>query len=91
MLAALAPTLQGGEVLHSQSVTVHLGESAIAEPLAQLQAAHPEVDIGSYPFNREGRYGTTLVARATDAQRLNEVVAALRTIIVKAGGEPLEP
>lgn len=90
MLAPLAPTLQGGEILHSRSVTAHLGESAIAEPLAQLQAAHPTVDIGSYPFNRAGRYGTTLVARSTDAQRLDEVTEAVKAIIVKAGGEPLE-
>ena len=88
MLDALLPLLEGGDVVQSRSVTVYLGESAIAEPMRALQADYPDVDIGSYPFNRDGRFGTTLVARSTDAQRLDEVMAKLARIIVAAGGVP---
>jgi len=89
MLATLQSKLEGGAVLQSRSVTVYLGESAIANPLSQLQAAHPEVDIGSYPFSENGRFGTTLVVRGTDAARLDEMVEALKTLIVRAGGTPV--
>jgi len=88
MLATLERTLVGGAVLQSRSVTVYLGESAIAEPLANLQRAYPSVEIGSYPFTRENGYGTTLVVRATDPAVLDEVVEKLKALIVAAGGEP---
>jgi molybdenum cofactor synthesis domain-containing protein len=91
MLAALKDRLVGGAVLKSKSVGVFLGESAIADALGKLQDAYPAVEIGSYPFQREGRYGTTLVARSTDARLLDEVVHKIEALIVAAGGEPIRP
>ncbi len=90
MLETLERSLEGGAVLQSRSVTVCLGESAIAEPLANLQRAHPDVEIGSYPFTRENGYGTTLVVRATDSAVLDAVVEELKALIVAAGAEPVE-
>lgn len=89
MLATLAPMLSGGDVLHSRSVTVYLGESAIAAPLAKLQQAYPAVEIGSYPFQRDDRYGTTLVMRCADVELLGEVTERLKELIVAAGAEPI--
>jgi molybdenum cofactor synthesis domain-containing protein len=89
MLASLQFKLKGGAAIESRSVTVFLGESAIAEPLRQLQADYPAVDIGSYPFNREGRHGTTLVTRSTDVALLEEVKAKLAQLIVEAGATPV--
>lgn len=88
MLASLESYLVGGAVVQSRSVTVYLGESAIAPQLSALQAEYPTVDLGSYPFQREERYGTVLVARGTDAAQLDEVVAKLGAMIVAAGGTP---
>jgi molybdenum cofactor synthesis domain-containing protein len=88
MLPNLESRLKGGAVLQSRSITVYLGESAIAAPLSRLQAEHPEVDIGSYPFNRDGRYGTTLVMRSTDVQLLDIVKTKLAALIVNAGAQP---
>jgi molybdenum cofactor synthesis domain-containing protein len=88
MLATLASKLVGGAVVQSRSVTVYLGESAIAEPLRQLQEDYPGVELGSYPFTRDGRFGTTLVARSTNAAQLEEVVSKLSAMIIAAGGEP---
>jgi molybdenum cofactor synthesis domain-containing protein len=89
MLATLETKLSGGAVLQSRSVTAYLGESAIADPLAKLQDAYPAVEIGSYPFDRAGRYGTTLVLRCSDVALLSEVTEKLKAIIVKGGAEPL--
>jgi molybdenum cofactor synthesis domain-containing protein len=88
MLPNLATRLKGGAVLQSRSITVYLGESAIAAPLSKLQADYPEVDIGSYPFTRDGRYGTTLVMRSTDVQLLDTVRTKLAELIVTAGAQP---
>jgi molybdenum cofactor synthesis domain-containing protein len=89
MLATLQAKLQGGAVLQSRSVTVYVGESAIAEPLGQLQSMHPDIDIGSYPFNEAGRFGTTLVMRGTDSAKLDQVQEQVRAMIVQAGATPV--
>ena len=80
----------GGSVVRSCSVTAYLGESQVATGLAVLQEQHPEVDIGSYPFSRDGRYGTTLVIRGTDTAELNEVLDAVAGLIRAGGEEPVD-
>jgi molybdopterin-biosynthesis enzyme MoeA-like protein len=89
MLSTLETRLIGGAVLQSRSVTAYLGESAIADPLAKLQREYPDVEIGSYPFDRDGRYGTTLVLRCSDVGRLAEATEKLKAIIVAVGAEPI--
>ena len=88
MLNTLQPMLTGGPVLQSRSLTTYLPESTIAVALGALQAAHQEVDIGSYPFEKDGRYGTTLVARGTDDVVLDRVLEKLSDIVAKAGEKP---
>ena len=65
-------------------------ESAIAATLGKIQADHPEVDIGSYPFTREGRIGTTLVVRGTSPAVLTAVVTKINAMVVAAGETPHE-
>jgi molybdopterin-biosynthesis enzyme MoeA-like protein len=90
MLGSLATKLTGGAVLQSRSVTAYVGESTIAERLRNIQANYAEVDIGSYPFTRDGRFGTTLVARGTDEKSLSEVVEQIKAMIVATGETPIE-
>jgi molybdenum cofactor synthesis domain-containing protein len=85
MLGSLQSKLSGGAVLQSRSVTAYLAESAIAKPLGDLQTEYPSVEIGSYPFNREGRFGTTLVMRSTDSTLLDRVVEKVRAMVGDAG------
>jgi molybdenum cofactor synthesis domain-containing protein len=88
MLGSLATKLTGGAVVQSQSISGYVSEPAIAEPLRQLQAEYPGVDIGSYPFFREGKIGTTLVARGTDNAMLDSVAAKIKALLVAAGATP---
>ena len=89
MLASLENHLSHGAMALSRSIDAYLAEGAIAEPLRLLQATHPKVQIGSYPFNRDGRYGTTLVLRGTDQQELELVAQRTSELLVKAGA-PIE-
>ena len=50
----------------------------VAEALAAIQDAHPEVSIGSYPFFRQGQIGAELVVRSTNAGDIPPVLAAIR-------------
>ena len=90
MVDSLAGKLRRGATVRSRSVTVYLPESQIAARLGQIQQEQPRVDLGSYPFQREGRYGTTLVMRGTDACALDATLAEVSRMIVELGGEPLD-
>jgi molybdenum cofactor synthesis domain-containing protein len=88
MLKSLETKLTGGAVTQSRSVVAHVGESTIAEPLRALQEQHPDVNIGSYPFVKDGHAGTTLVARSTDAKVLAEVVERIEQMLLALGIQP---
>ena len=51
--------------------------------LSELQAAHPEVQIGSYPFFEKKRLGTYVVLRCVDREKLAAALDALWTLIAK--------
>jgi molybdopterin-biosynthesis enzyme MoeA-like protein len=76
--------------VRSRSVTAYLTESQIAKRLGQIQDEYPHIDLGSYPFHREDRYGTTLVMRGTDEAGLDAMLDAVSRMIVEFGGEPLD-
>jgi molybdenum cofactor synthesis domain-containing protein len=86
MLATLQSKLTGGAVLQTRSLTAFLPESAIAAPLSELQTRYAQVEMGSYPFTREGRYGTTLVLRSSDVALLDVAAEQVNAMIVAAGG-----
>ena len=89
MTDGIVPTLAGGPVVLSRSIACEVAESVLAEPLGAIQAAHPEVDIGSYPWYRGGKFGVSLVLRGTDAKLLEEVVAEIAQMVRNLGGEPV--
>jgi hypothetical protein len=66
-------------------VRVDAPEGDVAPPLAALQAAYPEVQMGSYPFFEHGRIGTYLVLRGTDGSRLDAALEALWALIAQEG------
>jgi molybdenum cofactor synthesis domain-containing protein len=87
MLAGVLPTLTGGPPVLSQSLRVERGEGDIAVPvqLAELATAHPEVSIGSYPFQRDGVHGSNVVVRSQDGAAVDHVMAALVHLFPEAG------
>jgi len=66
---------------------VYLREGDFAAALEKIQNAHPQVEIGSYPFNRDGRLGATLVVRGTDRSLIARVVTEIDAAMVGLGGE----
>jgi molybdopterin-biosynthesis enzyme MoeA-like protein len=88
MLAGLDGKLRSGPVVRHRSVTAFLGESQIANALREIQARFPDVDLGSYPFFKQDRYGTSLVMRGTDETTLDAMLDAVKAAIVEAGETP---
>lgn len=77
MVASVLPTLTGGAPLLSQSLRVNRGEGEIAGDFGALAAEFPDLQMGSYPFNTNGVYGTNLVIRGTDPGRLDLAMTRL--------------
>lgn len=89
MFDAVAPTLKGGDPVYSQSVDAHVREGDIAADLSAIQNAHPHVAIGSYPFMRLDKLGTSIVARSTDKATIAAVIAKVAAAMRVLGGEPI--
>ena len=85
MIESVAHRLTGGAPLISRSMTVGVPEGALAKGLGELQEKYPEVEMGSYPFNRRGNLGVRLVLRATEAGRLDAAAQALDNLIAALG------
>ncbi len=80
MLAGILPTLTGGAAMISASLRVERGEGDIAGPLGDLALANPDVSLGSYPFKKDGLYGSNLVVRSQDGAAVDRVMNALRAL-----------
>lgn len=77
MVATVLPTLTGGAPLVSRTLRIDRGEGDIAGPLGELAAAYPDLSIGSYPFQKDGKFGANIVIRGTDAEMVDAALAAL--------------
>ena len=86
MFESLRHRLTGGTPLLSETIVAELPEGRMAEGLGAIQAAHPEVEIGSYPFHKDGRYGARLVMRATDPDRLAQVRDKVADLVRELSG-----
>jgi molybdenum cofactor synthesis domain-containing protein len=85
MLEALTGTLEGGAPLLSRTLGCWTAESEVADILREAETAHEGVQIGSYPFFRDGRVGANFVVRSTDAELLARCVAHLAHALEDAG------
>ena len=83
-------TLAGGPPMISRTVATALPEGAIAEGLGAVQETHPDIDIGSYPFFRQGGFGVHVVLRGADEARLDLAVRAVVDLLAALGGEGTE-
>jgi len=90
MFKGASHRLRRGKVVLSRSIRVMTGEGTIAKALADLQEAYPDVEMGSYPWSLDGTYGTSLVLRATDAERLAEAFDRVFAAAVQLDGQPAE-
>ena len=77
MVQSVVPTLTGGLPIQSETLRITQGEGDIAADLGALAQTYPDVSMGSYPFQKDGVYGTNLVLRSSDKQRLSAAKADL--------------
>jgi molybdenum cofactor synthesis domain-containing protein len=85
MLDALTGTLEGGLPLLAETIGCWTPESEVADILRQVESAHENCQIGSYPFFREGRVGANFVVRSTSRDELRSCVDSLCDGLATAG------
>jgi molybdenum cofactor synthesis domain-containing protein len=82
MLDEVAPKLQTGVRMLSETVRADCREGDIGTPLGEIAKAHPEVAIGSYPFFDEQRGpNTNVVLRSRDPAKLMAAKAAVEEMV----------
>jgi molybdenum cofactor synthesis domain-containing protein len=81
MLDNVVPTLKTGTKLLSATVQCPFGEGVIGGPLAEIQKAHPDTIIGSYPKYLDGKFWTELVVRARSQTALDAARAEVETMV----------
>jgi molybdenum cofactor synthesis domain-containing protein len=86
MLDEVAPTLKTGVKMLSETVRADCREGDIGGPLGEIAKAHPDVMIGSYPFQDDGKPNTNLVVRSRDPQKLAAAKAAVEDMLVRVRG-----
>jgi hypothetical protein len=87
MFASAVPMLVQAAPILSASVDAYLREGDFAAALTDIQNRYVAVEIGSYPFTRDGRFGATLVARGTDRALIDKAIGEIVAAIAALGGE----
>ena len=83
MLEGMYDYLEKGDVVHSRSFDIFVGESFFAEKLKDIQQEFQNISIGSYPFSRDGKYGATIVLRSIDDYALDCCEILIEKLIAK--------
>lgn len=78
MVASVLPKLTGGAPLLSETLRIDRGEGDIAGPLGALAADFTDLSIGSYPFQKDGKYGANIVIRGQDVGQINTAMTRLK-------------
>ncbi|HEU0117154.1 MAG TPA: competence/damage-inducible protein A [Alphaproteobacteria bacterium] len=88
MLDNVVAELKHGPDIHTISVSGHVAESTVGDELAEIAKRYPDLDIGSYPWLRNDRYGTALVTRGIDQAAVKQASDEIFALVKKHGGNP---
>jgi molybdenum cofactor synthesis domain-containing protein len=90
MFEWLAPRLKGGPRVEQRAVhVIGLPEGVLAAGLGDVQAHHPAIDVGSYPFYRSSGNGVAIVAKGTDLAGVEAAIAEAVALITRLGRTPV--
>lgn len=81
MFDAVKHQLKGGAIVESREISAYITEGNIAIALGKIQSHYPDVEIGSYPFIRNGKLGTSLVLRSSDITALEKAFIEVKGLM----------
>ncbi len=82
MLDFVMPQLQSDNVpVQTRTISSPKTEGQIAVELGYIQAKFATVDIGSYPYFKDGNFGVSLVLRSRDAEALERCAKLVEELV----------
>ncbi len=88
MLETIAPLLTRGRTVHARTIAADIGEGQIATGLAEIQARHGEVTIGSYPAFTPTGFAVQLVVRGRDAEKVEAATHEVELLLTQLDAAP---
>ena len=83
MLGGLNNKIAGGTKILSKTLSLRTVESEISIPLEKVQKKFKKLDIGSYPFFKQGKIGVSLVMRSKNAKLIEKCTKDIIRFIKK--------
>ena len=83
MLGGLNNKIKGGKKILSKTMSLITVESEIASSLEKVQKEFKDVEIGSYPFFRQGKIGVSIVIRSTEEALISDCYKNIENFIKK--------
>jgi len=83
MVGGLNNKIKGGKKILNKTITLRGVESEIAEPLEKVQNKYQDVEIGSYPFFKQGKIGVSIVIRSTEQNLIFDCYKDIKDFIKK--------
>ena len=72
MIGGINNVLIGGDPIISKTINLRTYESEISKSLTNVQNNNKDVEIGSYPFFRQGKLGVSIVLRSVDQNMIDK-------------------
>ena len=83
MLGGLNNKIIGGNKIISKSISLRTVESEISIPLEKIQKKFKYLDIGSYPFFKQGKIGVSLVMRSSNLKLIDKCLKEIIKLVKK--------
>ena len=80
MFGSIKGSLKKGRPLVSSTVKIYIPESRISECLRDMSLKFHDLQFGSYPFQENGKYGTSIVVKGKNESCVMEAEKALLAI-----------
>ena len=83
MLGGINNKIVGGKKILSKTISLRTVESEISIPLEKIQNKFKYLDIGSYPFFKQGKIGVSLVMRSSNLKLIEKCMSDIVKLVKK--------
>jgi len=83
MLSGLNNRIRGGKKILNKTINLRTVESEIEGSLEKVQNKYEDVEIGSYPFFKQGKAGVSIVVRSTDKNLISDCCKDIKDFVKK--------
>ena len=87
MFNEIKDDLPRGQIPIEATIKIYIPESKVSKDLRYIASSFPDLSIGSYPFQEQGKYGARIVVKGKEGGRVEEI----EKILLQKYGSWLSP